>query len=472
MGAGKMAGGLFRLCFRFGAIVIPLFFLIGCSVFDQPEKPAAFAEAAITAIEAPVQVARPETAATEVARGETVTLQVNDTMTANEPGRGLFRIDDRVAVDLFRGSEFRLTGITPQAGDTLFVELEQIKGHIRVQVNDNAKAKVRLVTSIATITTLRPGTDFVICHNPVAVSCIVALKGEVEVVGQGKVVTIKGGEATYVLKDKQPFDPICALPNEINTWINQKIGTEEIPPISKLVAAWKPEPCSAATQSAAAANQAPTAAPLPSAERMVKIEPGVYSVGAATPNEHQAPAQEITLEGYWIDLYEVTNAQYQVFIDQTGHASPANWPGEADRPVAGITWDDANAYCTWARKRLPSEAEWEVAARGPGPNPPTYPWGSDNQAGGKVYDLPLDAPYAVGAHSFNQSAFGVFDMAGNVWEWVGEPYAPAAEYSKILRGGRYGLLKDMAYREQTEANNARFVPYAGFRCAADQVEGN
>ncbi len=100
-----------------------------------------------------------------------------------------------------------------------------------------------------------------------------------------------------------------------------------------------------------------------------------------------------------------------------------------------------------------------------------YPWGSDPEAGGKVNYLPRTETYQVGSVDFNKSPFGVYDMAGNVWEWVGDPYYPVSEGMKIVRGGRYGLNRDMAYRQQTEPKSERFVSYAGFRCAADQVDG-
>jgi formylglycine-generating enzyme required for sulfatase activity len=200
---------------------------------------------------------------------------------------------------------------------------------------------------------------------------------------------------------------------------------------------------------------------------MVQVTAGPYEVGTSgyTDEYHIAPTT-VELTSFWIDQYQTTNAEYQRYRDATGAPEPTV-PGEADHPVIGVTWEQAQAYCSWAKKRLPKEAEWEVAGRGPGGNP--YPWGTDPTAEGQALSLPADGTYPVGSQSFNQSHFGVFDMVGNIWEWVGEPYVGGQE-GYVLRGGRYGTVYDLAYRLAVPVGDTRYLKYAGFRCAADEVQ--
>ncbi len=171
------------------------------------------------------------------------------------------------------------------------------------------------------------------------------------------------------------------------------------------------------------ANITPTgASALPDAEGMVEIPSGPYEVGnKATDQYHSAP-MNINLKSFWIDKYQVTAEQYQEFLAATGAKSP-DILGQGKQPVRGVTWEEAAAYCSWANKRLPTEAEWEASGRGPGSNPQLYPWGNDPSAGGSVDSMPDQDTYEVGAFPFNVSPFGVYDMVGNIWEWVGEPYA-------------------------------------------------
>ena len=208
---------------------------------------------------------------------------------------------------------------------------------------------------------------------------------------------------------------------------------------------------------------------LPDGTNMVEIPPGAYEVGLNPADDYHIAPLSVTLNKFWIDQHQTTNSQYRPFLEETGALQPEIWPGEDNHPVRGVTWEQAAAYCGWTKKRLATEAEWEAAGRGPGVSPQLYPWGNDVTASGQASNLPNDDTYAVGAQPFNQSLFEVFDMVGNVWEWVGEPYSSIQAEQKILRGGRYGNLQDLAYRLMIQPDDDRYVRYAGFRCAADEV---
>jgi formylglycine-generating enzyme required for sulfatase activity len=233
------------------------------------------------------------------------------------------------------------------------------------------------------------------------------------------------------------------------------------------------DPPAAATPTEADPNatvSVPVTGDLPSAEGMVEVPANTYEVGLSVEDEYHTAPTRIPLENFWIDKFQTTNAQYEQYMTETAAPAPEIWPGEADHPVRGVTRDQALAYCGWAKKRLPTEAEWEAAGRGPGAEPQRYPWGNDATADGQAPRLPEEDTYPVGTQFFNQSPFGVFDMVGNIWEWVGEPYVNG-QGGYILRGGRYGLpVLDLAYRLAIAAEDTRYVRYAGFRCAADEVQ--
>ena len=237
----------------------------------------------------------------------------------------------------------------------------------------------------------------------------------------------------------------------------------------KLLAA-NSNPTSAATSPGVTA---PVASPLVTnipveldTQGMVNIDSGTYEIGKTPADDYHTAPQTISLDAFLIDQYQVTNKQYQEFVNATGAPAPL-FSGDENHPVRGVSWDQAVAYCAWKNKRLPNEAEWESAGRGPGAAPQLYPWGNDATAGGQALSLPNDDTYAVGSQPFNKSLFEVYDMVGNVWEWVGEPYSSVTAGSKVIRGGRYGNIQDLAYRVVVSPNDERYLKYAGFRCAAD-----
>jgi formylglycine-generating enzyme required for sulfatase activity/tRNA A-37 threonylcarbamoyl transferase component Bud32 len=215
----------------------------------------------------------------------------------------------------------------------------------------------------------------------------------------------------------------------------------------------------------------PVTGGLPDGTGMVKVSGGSYEVGLNPADQYHNSVQAIELKDFWIDQFQVNNDQYAKFMAATNAPAPEVWPGAKDHPVRGVSWEQAAAYCIWLNKRLPTEAEWEAAGRGAGADPPLYPWGSDPSASGQTAGFPDEDTYASGTLSFNKSPFEVYDMVGNVWEWVGEPYTNAPNGTKYIHGGRFGLpIVDLAYRLAITPGDNRYIKYAGFRCAADAVK--
>ncbi|MBW2058817.1 MAG: SUMF1/EgtB/PvdO family nonheme iron enzyme [Deltaproteobacteria bacterium] len=149
----------------------------------------------------------------------------------------------------------------------------------------------------------------------------------------------------------------------------------------------------------------------------------------------EVPARQVHTEAYYIDKYPVTNAQYERFLLETGHRIPLLWeqPGwsEPDQPVVGLGWDDARAYSSWAGKALPSEAQWEKAARGT--DRFWWPWGNDFYPGRcNSAELGIGRTTPVTRFPEGASPYGCYDMSGNVWEmcegfWV--------EDMPLMKGG-------------------------------------
>ncbi len=262
---------------------------------------------------------------------------------------------------------------------------------------------------------------------------------------------------------------------------------------------------------------------------MVYIRPGAFLMGnnGSEPYlySNELPQHSVYLSGYWIGKYEVTRREYRQFTDAGGYSNPAYWSSvgwewklsksrtepdywTADQdwasywpkapqpftqtdyhPVVGVSYYEAEAYCAWAGAHLPTEAQWEKAARWTGSYPNVYPWGNawdsercnnyyDHSAAGGGYERYQTAP--VGSYPSGASPYGLQDMAGNVWEWCRDwyssryysvspstdPQGPSGGSHRVLRGGGwYG--SDSSSRCATRGGNPPYGwdIHSGFRVA-------
>ena len=237
---------------------------------------------------------------------------------------------------------------------------------------------------------------------------------------------------------------------------------------------------------------------------------GVTEAQCTEWGERESPRHRVNLDAFYIDRYEVTNALFERFVRATGHRTTAeregwgwawqqkdgkwqwgkvngaewrapNGPGTSGQqthPVVQVSWNDAEAYCKWAGKRLPTEAEWEKAARGTDGR--RYPWGEEWEASKANGNTTVKTTSAVGSYPGGVSPYGAHDMAGNVGEWVADrfgvnyyqsspernPQGPGSGERKVLRGGSWvnlPIFLRTAYRFNPSPV-ARFNNF-GFRCA-------
>ena len=233
------------------------------------------------------------------------------------------------------------------------------------------------------------------------------------------------------------------------------------------------------------------------------IPAGVFVMGSDEGGIDEQPKRRVFLSAYLIHQFEVTQGQYAEFVKATGHRSPQIRKGMTDerpadniesfnhpnQPVVRVSWEDADAFCRWRGMRLPTEAEWERAARGtdgrewpwgaerPGPVPPANVFGEED---GSAYTA------IIGSHPHDISPDGLYDMAGNVREWVADwyeelyyrqaplqnPTGPDRGEMKALRGGSWN---DAALSGRTTARAKMFPDYRdstiGFRCAKTHEVG-
>jgi sulfatase modifying factor 1 len=256
---------------------------------------------------------------------------------------------------------------------------------------------------------------------------------------------------------------------------------------------------------------------------MVSVPAGSFTMGS-TAAANEQPVHTVYLDSFFVDKYEVTNAEFKQFIDAGGYSTPAFWSGAGwsarssygwtqplywttgeyhsgtawpGFPVVGVSWYEAEAYANFVGKRLPTEAEWEKAARGTDQR--TYPWGegldgsrANYYGSGDPYDnnttpvgfydgrLHPNPPFQT---TDSPSPYGAYDMAGNVWEWVADwyqsnyysvsppsnPPGPVSGSSRVLRGGAWdndsGYLRSAYRRSYYYDSPYDRNYYIGFRCA-------
>jgi sulfatase modifying factor 1 len=233
---------------------------------------------------------------------------------------------------------------------------------------------------------------------------------------------------------------------------------------------------------------------------MVVIPAGSFPMGvpagARDGGRDEYPRHDVFVDTFVIDKFEVTNGRYLEFVKTTGHRVPQNprnptrnlWQGDsiteslAERPVINVDWFDAEAYCKWAGKRLPTEAEWEKAAKGTSDR--RFPWGNVEPTSKHLnYNQPWIGEKTlmpVGSYEAGKSPYGVYDMAGNVWEWVNDwydaqyyekspkknPKGPDTGTKKVIRGaGWQNETPTVRIFTRVESDPTVRNESTGFRCA-------
>jgi formylglycine-generating enzyme required for sulfatase activity len=191
----------------------------------------------------------------------------------------------------------------------------------------------------------------------------------------------------------------------------------------------------------------------------VEVPAGEYPIGR-DPGE--SSRRHVDLDAFELSRTPVTNAQYARFAAETGASDPLPAPG--DHPVVFVDWADAAAFCAWAGGRLPTEVEWEKAARGTDAR--TYPWGDEEDASLAAVGAGLKggATSPVDAHPRGASPYGLLDMAGNVWEWTASEYPPG---ERVLRGGSFASpgLAWARCAMRSHSKPVRRQAHIGFRVA-------
>ena len=222
--------------------------------------------------------------------------------------------------------------------------------------------------------------------------------------------------------------------------------------------------------------------------KMLYIPAGTFMMGSNDDNDDEKPVHEVYTDAFYMDEHEVTVGQYSKFIKATGHKAwsyVSEYSPTDKHPIIYVSWNDAQAYCKWAGKRLPTEAEWEKAARG-GLVGKKYPWGNRaSQDNANYYGTDGRDRWKHNAPvgSFPPNRYGLYDMAGNVFEWCSDwyssnyysnstrenPYGPSTGETRVLRGGSWNhddSSMRAAYRNYYAPTSRHY--YNGFRCCVSQ----
>ena len=228
---------------------------------------------------------------------------------------------------------------------------------------------------------------------------------------------------------------------------------------------------------------------------MIEIPAGSFRMGSDAGLAGEAPVHTVDISTFWMDSTEVAAAQYSVCVNDGGCTTPAQRPGcnfgleeRASHPINCVDYAQAAAFCGWAGKRLPTEAEWEKAARGPN-DERRFPWGDDDpnlylisfpEARLLNYSNIVGETLPVGQHPDGASPYGVHNMAGNVMEWVADwydpdyyatspgrdPSGPLSGEQRVARGGHFLATREVVtvtVRNRTQPTTRD--PILGFRCA-------
>lgn len=253
-----------------------------------------------------------------------------------------------------------------------------------------------------------------------------------------------------------------------------------------------PEP---SLESATQEEPTVTITPLPEAPAgMVTVAGGTFKMGGSKGrfDPDETPPHWITLSPYYIDTVEATVAQFARFVASSGHVTEAEQSGSATDwqqfnnpdqqrfPVMRVSWNDATRYCAWFGKRLPTEAEWELASKGHTDR--IYPWGDTFASSlANTQEYAAGQPIAI-ATLGNRSVYGAYDMVGNVWEWVADwygggyyasspsvnPRGPGSGSERVIRGGSFNTQGERATTTvRGKANPAGWSDDIGFRCVRD-----